>query len=70
MLVLTRKVGQEVAIGANIRLRVLLIKGNQVRLGFTAPEDILVRRAELADRADRSSEQDPGPPDLPRRRRP
>ena len=37
MLVLSRRQGEEVVIGDNIRLTVVAIPGNQVRLGFTTP---------------------------------
>lgn len=47
MLVLSRKSQQEVIIGDNVRITVLQIKGNTVRLGIAAPRDIQVRRAEL-----------------------
>jgi carbon storage regulator len=47
MLVLTRNQGEEVVIGENIRVTVLAIRGNQVRLGFTAPPDVRVHRKEL-----------------------
>jgi carbon storage regulator len=47
MLVLTRKRGEEIIVGSNIRLTVVEIRGNQVRLGLTAPADIPIRRAEL-----------------------
>ncbi len=47
MLVLTRKRGEEIVIGDNIRLTVVAVSGNQVRLGVTAPPDVPVRREEL-----------------------
>lgn len=47
MLVLTRKVGEEIVIGGNIRVRVLSIQGNQIRLGFVAPREIPIQRQEL-----------------------
>lgn len=47
MLVLSRKLGEEVIIGGNIRIKVLAVQGNQVRLGFTAPEDVSIFRQEL-----------------------
>jgi carbon storage regulator len=65
MLVLTRKVGEEILIGDNIRLKVLLIRGNQVRLGFTAPVNLPIRRVKTAERPNGSSEEDPGSPDSP-----
>ena len=65
MLVLTRKVGEEILIGDNIRLKVLLIRGNHVRLGFTAPADLPIRRVKASKRSNGSSEEDPGSPDSP-----
>jgi carbon storage regulator len=47
MLVLSRKLGEEIVIGDNIRLTVVAILGNQVRLGFTAPRDVFIQREEL-----------------------
>jgi carbon storage regulator len=47
MLVLSRKVGEEIIIGDNIRVRVLSIQGNQIRLGFVAPRDVQIHRDEL-----------------------
>lgn len=47
MLVLTRKVGEEIVIGNNIRVRVLSIQGNQIRLGFVAPREVPIQRQEL-----------------------
>lgn len=46
MLVLSRRPGEEVVIG-NIRLTVVAMRGNQVRLGFTAPPDVFIQREEL-----------------------
>jgi len=49
MLVLTRKVGEEIIIGEAIRVCVVGIKGDKVRLGVAAPRDILVDRKEIHD---------------------
>jgi carbon storage regulator len=46
MLVLTRKLGEEVVIGDSIRVRVLAVHGSKVRLGITAPRDVWVMREE------------------------
>jgi carbon storage regulator len=54
MLVLSRKVGQEIIIGDNIRVQVLWVRGNQVRLGFTAPVDVPISREEICPSARRS----------------
>ena len=47
MLVLTRKLNQDIQIGENVRITVLKIKGNTVRLGIEAPRNIRVVRGEL-----------------------
>jgi carbon storage regulator CsrA len=47
MLVLTRKQNQEILIGDNVKITVLKIKGNTVRLGIEAPRDVNVLRGEL-----------------------
>jgi carbon storage regulator len=53
VLVLTRKRGEEIVIGDNIRLTVVAVSGNQVRLGITAPPDVPVRREEVRPKARR-----------------
>lgn len=50
MLVLTREAGQEVRIGADIVVQVTSIRGRKVRLGFTAPPGVEIRREELPPR--------------------
>lgn len=47
MLVLSRKLGEEILIGDDVRLVVYRISGNRVRLGIAAPEGVPVHRAEL-----------------------
>ncbi|QSQ10408.1 Translational regulator CsrA [Koleobacter methoxysyntrophicus] len=47
MLVLTRKSGQKIIIGDNIRIAVLEIQGDQVRIGIQAPRDITIHREEI-----------------------
>jgi carbon storage regulator len=47
MLTLTRKIGESVCIGDDIRVVVKEVKGKQVRLGIVAPRDIYVCREEL-----------------------
>ena len=47
MLVLSRKQNQSIVIDGNIRITVVSIRGNQVRLGIEAPESVAVFREEL-----------------------
>jgi carbon storage regulator len=51
MLVLSRKLNEEILIGENIRIKVVMIRGNQVRLGIEAPDDVAIIRQELCDPA-------------------
>jgi carbon storage regulator len=46
MLVVTRRIGEEVLIAGNIRVAVVAVEGNQVRLGITAPPPVAVGRRE------------------------
>ncbi len=50
MLILTRRVGETVVIGDEVQVTVLGVKGNQVRLGVTAPRDVSVHRQEIYER--------------------
>jgi carbon storage regulator CsrA len=47
MLVLSRKIGEQIQVGDNIRLTVVALCVNCVRLGIAAPADIRVLRPEL-----------------------
>ena len=47
MLVLTRKVEESITIGNHVTVSVLEVKGNQVKLGISAPRDIAVNRTEI-----------------------
>ncbi len=47
MLVLTRKAGESITIGDDIRVMVMEVKGKQVRLGIEAPADCVVHREEV-----------------------
>ncbi len=50
MLILTRRVSEEVMIGDDIKIKILGVKGNQVRIGVAAPEDVSVHREEIYQR--------------------
>ena len=47
MLVLTRKVGEQIVIGEEIRVTVLAVSGNRVQLGIAAPKSVAVHREEV-----------------------
>lgn len=50
MLVLSRRLSETLVIGDDIKITVLGIKGNQVRLGIAAPESVSVHREEVYQR--------------------
>src|SRR5262249_55593711 len=50
MLVLSRKIGEEIIIDGSIRVPFVAVSGNKVRLGVTAPESVRVDRAEVHER--------------------
>ena len=47
MLILTRKIGESITIGEQVKITVLGVFGRQVRLGVDAPPDVLVHREEV-----------------------
>jgi carbon storage regulator len=47
MLVLSRRAGEDVVIDSKIRVTIVAINGQSVRLGFEAPEEVLIFRDEL-----------------------
>ena len=56
MLILTRRVGESIIIetpaGERITVTVLGVKGNQVRIGTDAPDDVSIMREELLARVE------------------
>ncbi|HFQ80791.1 MAG TPA: carbon storage regulator [Desulfobacterales bacterium] len=50
MLILTRKIGESIAIGDQIKVKVLEIKGGQAKLGIEAPAAVAVHREEIFNR--------------------
>ncbi len=47
MLVLSRRNGESVQIGDEVVVKVLSVSGNHVKLGFSAPPEVTIRRGEL-----------------------
>ena len=54
MLVLTRRKEEVIVIGDNIRIEVVEIEGNRVKLGIAAPPDVPIVRQELLKREQKS----------------
>ena len=49
MLVLSRRVGESIVIGDDVRVTVLEVRGDVVRVGIDAPRSVKVHRAELLE---------------------
>ena len=47
MLVLTRKVGESINIGNDIKITIVSMEGSQIRLGIEAPKDVIIHRTEI-----------------------
>ena len=57
MLILTRRIGETLMIGDEVKVTVLGVKGNQVRIGVDAPKHVSVHREEIFDRIKEEKEQ-------------
>ena len=60
MLILTRRVGETLVVGDDITITVLGVKGNQVRIGIKAPQDVTVHREEIYERIKQEQNQKNG----------
>ena len=50
MLILTRRPDESIIIDGDIKLKILSVNGNQVRIGFEAPEEVVIVREELLEK--------------------
>ncbi|MEW6749562.1 MAG: carbon storage regulator CsrA [Candidatus Latescibacterota bacterium] len=57
MLVLTRRAGESIVIGSEIRVTVLEMQGRQIRLGIEAPASVSVHRGEVYERIREENQQ-------------
>jgi carbon storage regulator len=57
VLILTRKLGESITIGDNIKITVLGINGKQVKLGILAPDKVSVHREEIYNRIQEENKQ-------------
>ena len=60
MLILTRRISESVVIGDEVKVTVLGIKGNQVRLGIDAPKTVSVHREEIYQRIQQEKHEEKG----------
>jgi carbon storage regulator len=63
MLILSRRINESLQIGPNVTVKVLGIHGHHVRLGLTAPRDIVIDRSEVHER--KLAESGPATANLP-----
>ena len=47
MLALSRKLGESIVIGKDIKISILEIKGNQIKIGIDAPKNVTIYREEI-----------------------
>ena len=55
MLILTRKLNEEIKIGSGITVKIISISDNSVKIGIDAPQNIQIVRTELYDKVKESS---------------
>ena len=68
MLILSRKINESIVIDGRIRVKVVRVDGEQVKLGIEAPADVPVHRQEVYEEIQKSNREalTQGRPRLPR----
>ena len=59
MLILTRKIGESLIIGDDVKIQILGINGNQIRVGIAAPSTVKVHREEIYLRIQNDANSEP-----------
>jgi carbon storage regulator len=57
MLILSRKLGESIVIDGNIRVKVMRVDGDVVKIGIEAPASVPVHRQEVYDEIQRSNQE-------------
>lgn len=60
MLILSRKIDEDIVIGGNVVVRVVDIRGDKVRIGITAPQGVEIHRSEVWDAIQQQQRKDGG----------
>jgi carbon storage regulator len=60
MLLLTRKLGENIRIGDDVKITIVEVKGNHVKLGIDAPPSVKVHREEIYERIQQENRRAPG----------
>jgi len=50
MLILTRRLDEEIVIDSNVRIKILGLSENQLKIGIVAPQNVKIYRGELFDK--------------------
>ncbi len=58
MLVLSRKAGESIQIDGQIKITIVTVSGNRVKVGFDAPEEVRILRSELCDSRENTEDSD------------
>lgn len=66
MLVITRRIGEMLRIGEDVRIVVLNVRGRYVRLGILAPKEISVHREEIYEQIKREKAASTACDDIPK----
>jgi carbon storage regulator len=65
MLILSRKTGESIVIAGNIRVKVVRVDGETVKIGVEAPSSVPVHRQEVYDEIQRNNQQAATQPSIP-----